>query len=151
MVGAIGSVTLCGEPQAQAGACPSASQIGSATVNVGAGSEPYPFSGPVYLTGPYNGAPYGLSIPVNTVAGPFNLGTVVTRVAIDVDPYTGRVIATSTLPTIVQGVPLRLRNVSVAINRANFLFNPTNCSPLATESTLTSTLGATQNLSSPFQ
>ncbi len=150
LVGAIPSVTLCGEPQAQSGACPAASKIGSATASVGAGSDPYKFTGPVYLTGPYNGAPYGLSIPINAAAGPFSLGTVLTRAAIDVDPHTGRVIATSSLPTIVKGVPLRLKNLSVAINRPNFLFNPTNCGPLSTDSALTSTFGATQSVSSPF-
>jgi hypothetical protein len=152
LLGAIPSVTLCGEPQAAQGSCTAASQIGTATVSAGAGSEPYPLSGPVYLTGPYNGAPYGLSIPVSVVAGPFNLGTVVTRATISVDPHTARVtVATTNLPTIVGGVPVRLKTLSVAVNRPNFIFNPTNCGPLATESTLTSTFGATQGLSSPFQ
>jgi hypothetical protein len=152
LVGAIPSVTLCGEPQAALGTCAVASQIGVATVNVGAGGEPYAFSGAVFMTGPYNGAPYGLSIPVEAAAGPFDLGRVLTRAAIGVDEHSGRVIATSSLPTIVAGVPLRLRSVSVAVNRPSFLFNPTNCGPLATESTLTSTFGVTQaGLSSPFQ
>ncbi|HWX96525.1 MAG TPA: hypothetical protein VNZ01_06700 [Solirubrobacteraceae bacterium] len=151
LVGVIPSVTLCGEPQAQKGTCSSASQIGVARVKVGAGSEPYEFEGPVYLTGPYNGAPYGLSVPVPAVAGPFNLGIVVTRAAINVDTYSGRVIATSNLPTIVKGVPLRLRSLSVAVNRPGLLLDPTSCAPLATDSTLTSTALATQFLSSPFQ
>jgi hypothetical protein len=156
LVGAIPSVPLCGEPQAQTGTCAAASEIGKATVNVGAGTEPYAFTGPVYLTGPYGGAPYGLSIPVPAVAGPFDLGSgacdcVVTRAAIGVDPYTARVIATSSLPTIVKGVPLRLKSLSVAVTRADFLFNPTNCGPLATDSTLTSTFAVTQITSSPFQ
>jgi hypothetical protein len=155
LLGAIPSVPLCGEPQAQAGTCAAGSEIGQATAAVGAGSEPYSFSGPVYLTGPYGGAPYGLSIPVAAVAGPFDLGSgacdcVVTRVAIGVDQYTGRVIATAALPTIVKGVPLRLKNLSVAVTRANFLFNPTSCGPPATASTLTSTFGAEQSVSSPF-
>jgi hypothetical protein len=151
LVGLIPSVSLCAEPAAGAGTCSAASQIGVAKVLVGAGSEPYPFEGPVFLTGPYGGAPYGLSIPVLAAAGPFNLGTVVTRAAISVDPYTSRVITTSSLPTIVKGVPLRLKNVSVLVNRPNFLLNPTNCGPLTTDSTLTSTFGAGQSLSSPFQ
>lgn len=158
LVGAIPSVTLCGEPQAQSGACTPASQIGTATVSSGAGSEPYPFSGPVYMTGPYGGAPFGLSIPVPTAAGPFNLGTVVTRVAIGVDPYSSRVLATSSpLTRVVKGVPVRLKSVSVTVNRPNFLYNPTSCATLATESALSGfTLPAgpvtgTQNLSSPFQ
>ena len=117
----------------------------------GAGPTPYSFSGPVYLTGPYNGAPFGLSIVVPAVAGPFNLGNVVTRSTINVDPTTARVTVNNVLPTIVKGVPIRLRNISVNTNKQGFLFNPTNCSLLATESTVTSTLGATQSLSTPFQ
>ncbi|HEV3070644.1 MAG TPA: hypothetical protein VGY76_04365 [Solirubrobacteraceae bacterium] len=156
LLGAIPSVPLCGEPQAGTGTCPAASRIGTATVSAGAGPEPYAFSGPVFLTGPYNGAPYGLSVAVPASAGPFDLGSgpcncVLTRAAINVDPYTGRVIATSTLPRIVKGVPLRLRNISVVVDRPNFLFNPTNCGPLSTDSTLTSTFAATQGVSSPFQ
>ena len=91
LLGDIPSVTLCGEPQAAAGTCAAASQIGVASVTAGAGTEPYPLSGPVYLTGPYDGAPYGLSIPVSVIAGPFNLGTVVTRATIKVNPHTARV------------------------------------------------------------
>ncbi len=151
LVGAIPEITLCGEPQAGAGTCPAASQIGTATVSAGAGPNPYTFSGPVFLTGPYAGAPYGLSVAVPAVAGPFNLGTVIARATLDVEPYSGRVVATSTLPRIVGGVPLRLRNISVTVNRANFLYNPTSCGALATESTLTSSFSAAQSLSSAFQ
>jgi hypothetical protein len=151
LVGAIPSVTLCQEPQAGLGSCPAASQIGSATVAAGAGPEPYVFSGPVFLTGPYNGAPYGLSIPVPAVAGPFDLGTVVTRAAISVDPFSGRVIVSSSLPVIVGGVPLRLKSIEVAVNRSQFLLNPTNCGLLGTDTTLTSTFGTSAALSSPFQ
>ncbi len=149
LVGAIPSVPLCGEPQASQGACPSSSLIGTANVTAGSG-DPYGFSGPVYLTGPYNGAPYGLSIPVEAAAGPFDLGRLVTRVSIGVDPHSARVIAASTLPTIFKGVPLRLRNISVLVNRANFLFNPTNCGALSQDTALTSTAGAGQGLSSAF-
>jgi hypothetical protein len=152
LLGAIPSVTLCGEPQAATGTCTAASQIGVATVSAGAGTEPYPLSGPVFLTGPYDNAPYGLSIPVSVIAGPFNLGVVTTRATINVDPHTARVtVASTNLPTIVGGVPVRLRTIKVEVNRPSFIFNPTNCGPLATESTLTSTFNATQGLSSPFQ
>jgi hypothetical protein len=150
LVGAIPAVGLCGQAQANAGTCPAASQIGSATAEVGSG-DPYPFTGPVFLTGPYGGSPYGLSIPIDALAGPFDLGTIVTRAAINVDPHTGRVIVTAALPTIFRGIPLRLRSISVTVNRPGFLFNPTNCGPLATNATLTSTFNATQTLSSPFQ
>jgi len=150
LLGAIPSVALCGEPQAAQGNCAAASQIGTATVLAGAGSMPYPFSGPVSLTGPYGGAPYGLSVAIPAVAGPFNLGTVVTRATLNVGLYSGRVTATSVLPTIVDGVPLRLKGISIAVNRPNFLFNPTSCGALASETVLGSTLGAAQSLSSPL-
>jgi hypothetical protein len=152
LVGAIPAVTLCGEPQAAHGTCSAASQIGTATVTVGAGAEPYALSAPVFLTGPYGGGPFGLSIPVGAVAGPFNFGTIVTRAAITVDQHTARVYATTDpLTTIVQGVPVRLKSISVAVNRANFLYNPTSCGALATQTMLTSTLGTLQSLSSPSQ
>jgi hypothetical protein len=152
-------VALCGEPQAAAGHCPASSQIGTVSVAAGAGSEPYVFSGGVFLTGPYNGAPFGLSIAIPAIAGAggiFNFGTVLARARIDVDPYTGRAIVTGSVPSIVQGVPLRLRSIGVDVNRPSFLFNPTNCGPLATDSTLTGfvpglSATATQSLASPFQ
>jgi hypothetical protein len=151
LIGKIPAVPLCGEPQAGKGECPTASQIGVAKVKAGAGPKPYVFPGFVYLTGPYNGAPFGLSIVVPAVAGPFSLGNVVTRATINVDPSTARVTVTSVLPSIVKGVPLRVKSVNINVNRQGFLINPTNCGAFATESTLTGSLGATQSLSSPFQ
>lgn len=151
LIGAIPSLTPCPEPQAQTGNCPSTSLIGTATASVGAGGEPYAFSGPVYFTGPYGKAPFGLSIPIEAAAGPFDLGRVLTRAEVGVETYSGRVTVTSSLPKIVGGVPLRLRSLSVAVNRAGFLTNPTSCGALATESTLTSTLGASALATSPFQ
>jgi hypothetical protein len=156
LVGLIPTVTQCGEAEANAGTCPLASKIGVVGVEAGSGSA-YPFAGNVYLTGPYNGAPFGLSIVVPAVAGPFNLGNVVTRGTLTVNPYTARVTATSTLPTIVGGIPLRLKHITVNINKQGFLINPTNCGALATESVLTgfsslsSPATATQSLSTPFQ
>ncbi len=157
LVGLIPAVTQCPEPQAGKGECSGASQIGTVNVSAGAGSRPYGFRGSVYLTGPYGGAPFGLSVVVPAVAGPYNLGNVVTRGTISVEPYTARVVVTSSLPTIVKGIPLRLRGISVEINKQGFLQNPTGCGVLATETTLSgfTQLGvapaATQSLSSPFQ
>ncbi len=156
LVGLIPTVPLCGEPQASKGECAPASQIGVVGVEAGSGPSPYAFGGQVYLTGPYGGAPYGLTIETSGVAGPFDLGSgpcdcVLSRGTLNVDPYTARVTATTNLPTIVKGVPLRLRKVTVNMNRQGFLVNPTNCGVLATDTTLTSTLGAQQTLSSPFQ
>jgi hypothetical protein len=151
LLGAIPAVPLCNEPAANAGTCPAASKIGTVSVAAGSGSEPYAFSGNAYLTSSYNGAPYGLSVVVPAVAGPYNLGNVVTRAALTVGIYDGRVTATSTLPTVVGGVPLRLRSLDVDVNRRNWIFNPTSCAPLSTGSTLTSTLGMGAPFSSPFQ
>jgi hypothetical protein len=106
----------------------------------------------VYLAGPYGGGPFSLVIAIRALAGPFDLGTVVVRAAIKVDPTDSHLtIETPSLPTILQGIPLRLRTVNVAIDRPNFLFNPTNCDALAVSATLKSTDGSTQDVSSPFQ
>jgi hypothetical protein len=150
LVGLIPSVPLCNEPQAAAGSCSAASAIGTATASAGVGSEPYAFSGPVYLTGPTNGQPYGLSIPIEAAAGPFDLGRITTRVSIGVDEHSGAVIASSTLPRIVGGVPLHLRGLSVAITRSNFLFNPTYCGTLSTNSVLGAIQGASTAPITPF-
>jgi hypothetical protein len=138
--------------------CPAGSQIGTATVLAGSGSTPFSFSGPVYLTESVKGAPYGLSIKVPAVAGPFNLGTVVTQATIKVDPATAQVTVESTLPTIRKGIPLRIRNISVAVNKPGFMINPTNCGKLATVSTVggfasLAAGGATasKSLETPFQ
>lgn len=151
LVGLIPSVTRCAEPAAAGGDCPASSQIGTATATAGSGGEPYGFSGPVYLTGPIGSAPYGLSIPIEAAAGPFDLGRVTTQVALTVEPHSGRVIATATLPAIQGGVPLRLRSISVQIAKPSFLFNPTYCGGLASESTLGSAAGAEDHATSPFQ
>jgi hypothetical protein len=151
LVGEIPAVKQCGETEANAGTCSSETEIGTATVLAGSGPTPYTFPGHVYLTGPYDGAPYGMSIVVPANAGPFELGNVVTRATININPETTRVTIASTLPTIYKGIPLRVRNISIAVTKQGFMLNPTNCTtPLATESTLTSTMGATQSLSSAF-
>ena len=143
---------LCGEDQAAAGSCGEDSRIGFSTVASGAGSAPFAISGPVYLTGPYKGAPFGLSIAVRAIAGPFDLGLVVVRAAIRVDPKDAHLIVDADpLPTILQGIPLRLKGVAVTIDRGSFIFNPTNCSVLAVGGTVTSTDGAVQQASAPFQ
>jgi hypothetical protein len=152
LVGKIASVPLCPEPQASTGVgCPSESQIGTATTTVGSGSAPIQFSGPVYLTGPTGSAPYGMTTVINAAVGPFNLGNVVVRSQIEVNPYTAQVTVSSEVPTIYKGIPLRLKTLTLSINRQGFLVNPTNCGALTTSSTLTSSFGATQATSTPFQ
>jgi len=156
VAGMLSKVPVCGEPQAQAGTCPETSRIGTTNVAAGAGSEPLWLPGRVYLTGPYKGSPFGLSIVVPAKAGPFNLGNVVVRSAINVDPRTAQVTVTSDpLPQIRDGVPFRLKAVNVTIDRSEFVFNPTNCSPLHVTGTVSGdmpdgTPGSTVGVSSPF-
>jgi uncharacterized repeat protein (TIGR01451 family) len=147
----LASVPLCEEPRASAGTCGPESQIGTTTTGAGAGEDPFFVKGRVYLTGPYKGAPFGLSIVVPAVAGPFNLGNVVVRSAISVDPRTAAATVTSDpLPQILDGVPFRLRKVNVEINRPGFIFNPTNCSAHQITATLSSDRGANAQVASPF-
>jgi hypothetical protein len=129
--GMISKVPLCGEPQAQRGECPEASRIGTATVAAGAGTQPLRLVGRVYLTGPYRGAPFGLSIVVPAKAGPFNLGDVVVRSAIGVNPHTAQItVASDALPQIRDGIPFRLKTINVTVDRPGFMFNPTDCRQL---------------------
>jgi uncharacterized repeat protein (TIGR01451 family) len=153
LLGMLSSVTLCPEPQAAQGTCSAASLLGTATVGVGPGNDPfYTSGGQVFLTGPYKGAPFGLSIAVPAVAGPYDLGLVVVRAKIEVDPHTAALTITSDpFPTILQGVPLQVKTVNVTVNRPGFIFNPTSCEPQAISAAITSTEGATGLGSSRFQ
>jgi hypothetical protein len=157
--GVLAGVPLCGEAQADAGTCPAASLIGETTISVGLGGDPYTVrGGEVFLTGPYGGAPFGLSIVNPAVAGPFNLGKVIVRAKLEVDPHTAAVTVTSdetgpyAIPPSIDGIPLQIKHVNVTIDRAGgFTFNPTNCAPQAITGTLGSIEGASQSLSVPFQ
>jgi hypothetical protein len=153
LLGTLSSVTLCQEPQAAQGTCGTESQIGAMTVAAGAGATPfYVNDGRVFITGPYKGAPYGLSVVVPAKAGPFDLGTVVVRGTITVDPHTAALtINTDPLPTMLQGIPLDLRVINVSIDRPGFMFNPTNCDPQAITGTLTGGQGLLEPVMSRFQ
>lgn len=151
LLGILTGVPLCGEPQADLGTCSEASKIGQLTVAAGPGGHPFYEKGTIYLTGPYHGAPFGLSIVVPTVAGPFNLGNVVVRSRIEVNPNTAALTVTSDpLPQILDGIPLRLRTANVTIDRPGFIFNPTNCAQLHIEGTLTGAQGAVAHIAAPF-
>ncbi|HEX4837729.1 MAG TPA: hypothetical protein VFV03_04305 [Solirubrobacteraceae bacterium] len=153
LLGSLIGLPLCGEAQANAGTCSQASEIGSLTA--GAGSGPTPFyvtGGKVFMTGPYEGAPFGLSVVVPAKAGPFNLGTVVVRSKVEVDPHTAQLtVTTDPLPQIVGGVPVNLRLVNVTINRPDFTYNPTSCDPSSVVGTMTGGQGAVASLSNHFQ
>jgi hypothetical protein len=132
--------------------CPAASEVGSVYAQVGAGPAPYNAPGKAYLTGPYKGAPLSLAIVTPAVAGPFDLGTIVVRTALDIDPKTAQVTAVSDpIPTILQGIPLDLRSVSIRLDKPGFTLNPTSCDPGSVGGTLLSTVGSSAALSSRFQ
>lgn len=182
LLASIASVpVVCAEAQAEAGTCPQASQVGTVRAAIGAGTQPLEVPGPseapggVYLTGGYDSAPFGLvvELPAEHI-GPYDFGTVVARATLALDPHTTRATAAvvqsyvvangqalqqpTALPTIVGGVPVRLRTLSVSFNRLGFALNPTSCATLYTQSqlggisTLPSAPGAqaTDVLSSPF-
>ena len=154
LTGEIASIPVrCTDAQAAAAACPAASRVGNVTVGAGVGSDPfYITDGNAYLTGPYKGAPFGLAFVVHALAGPFDLGNVVVRAAIQIDPHTAQVtIASDPLPTMIDGVPLHIRDIRVSVDRPGFMLNPTNCSPLAVGANVTSTEGASAALSNRFQ
>jgi hypothetical protein len=156
--GLLSGVKLCGEAEANAGTCGPESEIGETTVSVGVGSNPFAVKGgKVYITGPYRGAPFGLSIVNPADAGPFHLGKVVVRAKIEVDPITAALTITSDnegdfkIPQYIKGIPLQIKHVNVTITRPGFTFNPTNCEKMQIGGSLSAVEGATQSLSVPFQ
>ena len=133
-------------------ACSAASQIGTATAGVGAGNHPLYTPGSVYLAGPYKGAPLSLVVVVPAVSGPYDLGNVVVRSAISVDPVTAQVKTVSdAIPQILEGVPLRLRSLLVNLDRPNFTLNPTNCDKLSVDTASFGNEGAEFDQSGLFQ
>jgi hypothetical protein len=151
--GVLSGVKLCPEAQANAGTCGSESLIGHTTVSVGLGGDPYSVTGgEVFLTEKYEGAPFGLSIVNPAVAGPFNLGKVIVRAKVEVDPHTAALtITTGAIPHILDGIPLQIKHVNVTIDRPNFAFNPTNCDPLTITGAVASVEGSSSPVSVPFQ
>lgn len=132
--------------------CPPASQVGTATVGAGAGSSPVHVQGKAYLAGPYKGAPLSLAIVTPAVAGPFDLGTVVVRAALYVNPETAQIRAVSDpLPTILEGIPLDVRSIAVDADRPDFTLNPTNCEPMAVGGEAIAVLNQVAPLSERFQ
>ncbi len=141
-----------GKEEQASPSCPAASKIGEVWAAAGAGPDPYWAPGTAYLTGPYKGAPLSMAIITPAVAGPFDLGTVVVRSALRVDPETARITAVSDpLPTSLQGIPLDIRRARVFLDRPDFTLNGTNCDPLSFEGALTSTIGQSAPLMQRFQ
>jgi hypothetical protein len=132
--------------------CPASSEVGVVNVGAGAGPSPYYARGHAYLSGPYRGAPLSLAIITPAIAGPFDLGAVVVRTALYIDPTTAQGRAVSDpLPTVLEGIPLDVRSVALQMSRPRFTFNPTSCDPTAFTGAVTSALGSVAALSHRFQ
>jgi hypothetical protein len=159
LLGKLAGIELCKEAQASVGTCGAGSLIGHVQALTGPGADPFLVSGgQVFLTEGYKGAPYGLSIVVPAVAGPYTLsgttgqGTVVVRAKIVVDPITAELTVTSDpLPTMLDGIPLQLKAVNVTIDRPSFTFNPTSCAPTAINGSIASSEGLAAKVSTRFQ
>ncbi|HEU4461134.1 MAG TPA: hypothetical protein VFR75_00940 [Solirubrobacterales bacterium] len=142
-----------GAAQIASPSCPAASQVGTATVGAGAGSSPvYIDTGRVYLAGPYKGAPLSVAIVTPAVTGPFDLGNVVVRAALYVDPSTAQIHTVSDpIPTILHGIPLDIRDIQVAMNRPDFILNPTSCEAMSFAGKAVSDEGAQAAVTDRFQ
>jgi hypothetical protein len=132
--------------------CPASSEIGTTNVAAGPGSHPFHAYGKMYLAGPFKGAPLSVVAVTPALAGPYDYGTVVVPVATDVDPTDAHVIAVSdTVPSIIGGIPIRMRSIQVNIDKPNFMINPTNCAPKTVDSQGIGDEGSVTDFSSYFQ
>jgi hypothetical protein len=141
-----------GALEAASPSCPAASRVGTTTAGAGAGPTPFYASGKVYLAGPYKGAPISFVAVVPALAGPFDLGTIVNRIAVHIDPETAQVSAQSDpLPRILFGIGLDVRDVRVDIDRAGFTLAGTSCDPDTVVARVTGVSGVTSTANDRFQ
>jgi hypothetical protein len=117
--------------------CQASSKIGTVQAGAGVGSQLTYVPGSIYLAGRFGGAPLSVAVIVPAVAGPFDVGTVVTREALEINPRTGQVSAdgahSDPIPHILAGIPLLVRDIQVHADRPEFTLNPTSCDPFATK------------------
>jgi hypothetical protein len=136
----------------QSPSCPAASEVGTVTVGAGAGPTPFYATGHAYLAGPYKSAPLSLVVITPAVAGPFDLGDVVVRAALNIEPETARIHALSDpIPSILDGIPLDIRSIALNLGRPQFTLNPTSCNPMSITGSAGTLPGQSAPLSSPFQ
>ncbi len=134
--------------------CPADSQIGRVLVGAGVGGGLTYVPGKMFLAGPYRGAPLSIAVITPAVAGPFDVGTVVVRVALNLNPVTGEVevdgASSDPIPQILAGIPLKLRDLRVYTDRPNFMLNPTSCNRFSIRASLFGS-GAPFGASAPYQ
>ncbi|MEX0973411.1 MAG: hypothetical protein WDZ46_09180 [Solirubrobacterales bacterium] len=132
--------------------CPPASALGRVVIGAGAGPAPLHLSGQAYLAGPYKGAPLSLAAIVPAKAGPFDLGAVMVRSALHVDPRTAQITAISDpIPSVIEGTPVKLRDLRLLLDRPGFMLNPTSCEPMQIAAGVSGAGGAVAQLANRFQ
>jgi hypothetical protein len=132
--------------------CPASSQVGEFTTGAGPGSHPLYLPGKVYLAGPYQGAPLSFVFITPAVSAGYDLGNVVVREGLDINPETAQVsTAGAPLPQIFEGIPLRLRQIMVDLNRPGFALNPTDCDPFSVSARVFGDEAAVSSSSAHFQ
>jgi hypothetical protein len=132
--------------------CPASSEMGTTNVSAGPGGHPFHAVGKMYLSGPLNGAPLSLAAITPALAGPYDYGVVVVRVALHIDSQTAQVTAVSDkVPAIIGGIPIRMRSIQVNIDKPEFTINPTNCSPFTVDSQGIGDQGTVTDFASYFQ
>ena len=164
LLGSLRGITYCPESSIASAAnnsglgeqanpsCPSSSQVGTTNVAAGPGTHPFHAVGRMFMAGPFKGAPLSMVAITPALAGPYDYGTVVVRVAINVDSQDAHVTALSdTVPSIIGGIPLRIRQIQVNLDKKDFILNPTNCEPMSVLSKGVGDQGTTTDFSSYFQ
>jgi hypothetical protein len=164
LVGRIAGIPFCPDAALEAAAaksgreelanpsCPAASVLGTTDVAAGAGPAPYHEPAIEYLAGPYKGAPISIAVIGAAVAGPIDLGNVVVRAGLYVDPKTAQITAKSDpIPAILQGIPLDIRALAIRLDRPQFTLNGTSCDPMTFSGQVLSVFGNSASLSNRFQ
>jgi hypothetical protein len=151
LLGFVSKVPLCEAAAASAGTCPAESRIGTVSTSAGAGSDPLTVQGSVYLARGSDGYPFMLSVVVPAVAGPYDLGNVVVPVWLQVNSDGSITAVSGQLPSILDGIPLDIRSVTMTLDRPGFAINPTNCAALSLTGSVSSLSGTLAPISAPFQ
>jgi hypothetical protein len=132
---------VSGAQELNSPSCPAASEVGHTIVGAGVGTVLAQTPGKLYLAGPYNGAPLSLVSITSAVVGPFDLGTVVIRFALDINPSTAQVEVSANgsdpIPHIIKGIVVHVRDIRVYVDRHDFILNPTSCAPTTISNVVT--------------
>jgi hypothetical protein len=151
LAGSLKGVPVCGDADANAGACPASTRVGSVAATAGSGDSPVALNGSVSLTGPFDGGLAGLAIAIPGKVGPVDLGTVVVRASIALRPDGGLDVRTSRLPALVGGVPVSIRSLALTLDRPGFIRNSSSCAPQQVQAIIEGAGGTSATVAAPYQ